>query len=148
MSRPANQIRELNPQDFDRVIALWKKAGLHSLKPHGRDSRDSFEQQITSGISCVLGLEQGDHLIGVVTTSHDSRKGWINRLAIDPAERHKGWARALLSAAEEKLRSQEIRIIAALIEPGNEPSYHLFQSSGYIEFPGMRYLTKRESDDV
>jgi len=143
------QIRQLGLGDYDALLALWQRAGLHSLKPQGRDSRETLAQQLASGVQKILGLEVDGKLVGAVITTHDSRKGWINRLAVDPAYRRHDYGSQLVAAAEEMLRAQGMRVIAALVEPGNLSSLALFRKAGYVEGdPGIHYLTKRDSRDV
>ena len=137
----------LNAHDYPRIMALWQAAGLH-IRPKGRDSREAFERQIASGILTVIGIEteQGD-VIGVVLVTHDSRKGLINRLAVHPDWRRQGLAKKLISIAEDLLHEQGIDVTAVLIEPENTASLKLFQATGYYEWPGMHYLSKRRSSD-
>jgi len=143
------QIRQLGLGDYDALLALWQRAGLHSLKPQGRDSRETLAQQLASGVQKILGLEVDGKLVGAVITTHDSRKGWINRLAVDPAYRRHDYGSQLVAAAEDRLRAQGMRVIAALVEPGNLSSLALFRKAGYVEGdPGIHYLTKRDSRDV
>ncbi|MCK4316293.1 MAG: GNAT family N-acetyltransferase, partial [Anaerolineae bacterium] len=125
------------------------RAGLHSLKPQGRDSRAGLTRQLTSTIQIILGLEVDGQLVGAVVATHDSRKGWINRLVVNPDHRRRGYAARLIAAAEETLREQDIHVIAALVESDNPASLALFQKVGYIESdPGIHYLTKRDSEDA
>lgn len=146
---PHEQIRLLDVADYDRLMALWQRAGLHSLKPRGRDSRAAVARQLDSGIQKILGLEIDGRLVGCVVTTHDSRKGWINRLAVDPEYRRRGYGLRLVEAAEEVLHDQGMRIIAALIESDNPASLALFQEAGYVEIDRqIHYVSKRESDEV
>jgi ribosomal protein S18 acetylase RimI-like enzyme len=142
-------IRRLALDDYDDLMALWKRAGLHSLKPRGRDSRTAIARQLASGVETILGLTVDDRLVGAVVATHDSRKGWINRLAVDPDYRRRGYGARLIAAAEDVLRDQGMRIIAALVESDNPTSLALFQKVGYVEIDsGIHYLSKRESDQV
>jgi ribosomal protein S18 acetylase RimI-like enzyme len=146
---PQGSIRELGLDDYDRLMALWQRAGLHSLKPQGRDSREAVARQLASGVQTILGLEVERELVGAVTATHDSRKGWINRLAVEPACRRQGYGARLIAAAEEVLRDQGIRVIAALVESDNLGSLTLFRKMGYVDAGrGIHYLSKRESDDA
>jgi GNAT superfamily N-acetyltransferase len=137
----------LTANDYDAVLQLWKEAGL-SIRASGRDSREQFAAQLASSIQTVIGARDGDRLVGVVVTTHDGRKGWINRLAVHPDYRRQGLGRRLISEAEQTLLDQGMRIIAALIENGNTASLTLFEQVGYVEYPGIHYVTKRESHDV
>lgn len=141
-------VKRLTKDDHSRIMALWEAAGLH-CKPKGRDTYEGFGAQLASGIQIALGVEdEVGELIGVALTTHDSRKGWINRLAVHPAHRRRDMARELIVAAEKTLREQGMNIIAVLIEPGNDVSLALFEAAGYVDWPDMHYLSKRDSDDV
>ena len=92
---------------------MWERAGLHSIRPEGRDSRSEFEKQFAGG-QIAIGLEEDGQLIGVVIVTNDTRKGWINRLAIDPAYRRKGYGEQLVHAAEDALHESK-RQLATLL---------------------------------
>ena len=140
-------VRRLTVDDYGDVIALWQKSGLPSVRPEGRDSREAFAAQIEKG-QIVIGLETDDRLIGVVVATSDTRKGWINRLAIDPDYRRRGYGRLLNRAAEQALRELGLQIIAALIEDWNDASRALYKSEGYAVHTDIYYVSKRDSQDV
>ena len=149
MDEAQSRIRRLGLDDYDELLALWQRTGLHSLKPRGRDSRTNLARQLASGVQTILGLEMDGQLVGAVVVTHDSRKGWINRLAVDPGYRRQGYAAQLIAAAEDTLHEQGIHVIAALVESDNPASLALFRKVGYTETDsGIHYLTKRDSDDV
>ena len=149
MQKENVRIRQLAPDDYDELMALWRRTGLHSLKPRGRDSRSALTQQLGSGVQTILGLEAGGRLAAAVVATHDSRKGWINRLAVDPAHRRRGFATRLIGEAEKLLRDQGIHVIAALVESDNHESLALFHKVGYVEIEtGIHYLTKRDGAEV
>lgn len=144
------QIRFLGINDYDAIMDLWQRSGLTSLRPLGRDSRDAFAHQLKTGqgLQTVLGLERKGQLVGVVIATHDGRKGWINRLTVDPDHRRKGHAKQLITAAEQAIRSQGIHVIAVLIERDNTASLELFERAGYHFNDQICYLSKRDSDEV
>jgi ribosomal protein S18 acetylase RimI-like enzyme len=87
--------------------------------------------------------------VAAVVATHDSRKGWINRLVVKPEHRRQGYAQRLIEEAERVLREQGMQVIAALIESDNTASLALFQQAGYVEIDkNIHYLSKRDSDDV
>ena len=143
------KICRLSLDDYDDLLSLWRRAGLHSIKPQGRDSRDALAQQLASGVLTILGLEVEGRLVAAVIVTHDSRKGWINRLAVEPDYRRRGYGMRLIEASEALLREQGIPITAALVMSDNAASLALFQKAGYVEIDsGIHYLTKREGDAV
>lgn len=139
-------LRHLTVNDYDAIIRLWKEAGLESVRLQGRDSHDAFAAQLAAG-QRVIGLEDAGQLIGSVLVTHDTRKGWINRLAIHPDHRRKGYATELIAAAERELRDIGFQIFAVLIEADNNASQELFAQEGY-KAHDIVYMSKRNSDDV
>ena len=130
------------------MMELWHRSGLHSLRPQGRDSRESVASQFASGAQTALGVEDDGRLIAVVLATHDGRKGWINRLAVDPERRGEGYGTLLIREAERVLREQGMGIIAALIENWNDTSLELFQREGYSLHADILYLSKRDDPAV
>lgn len=140
-------LRRLTLDDHTAILALWQRAGLPSIRPEGRDSRSEFAQQLAGG-QVAIGLEEGGRLIGVVLATNDTRKGWINRLAIDPDFRRKGYGEQLACAAEEALREAGMKVIAAFIEEGNTASLALFEKLGYAVHQNIYYVSKRDSNEA
>jgi N-acetylglutamate synthase len=140
-------LRRLTLDDHVAILALWQRAGLHSIRPEGRDSRAEFDKQLAGG-QMAIGLEENGRLIGVVLATHDTRKGWINRLAIDPDYRRQGYGEQLVRAAEEALRAAGMKLIAAFIEEGNAASLTLFDKLGYAVHPNIYYVSKRDSNEA
>ena len=138
-------LRHLTPDDHDVILALWQRAGL-SRRPQGRDSREAFAKQLAGG-AFVLGLEEGGKLVACAVITDDTRKGWINRLAVDPDYRRRGLAVRLIEAAEQALRAKGIHVFAALIRRDNVPSQSLFQHEGYKQLD-IVVVTKRDDEDA
>jgi N-acetylglutamate synthase len=143
---PMIALRHLTVDDYDAILALWQQAGLDTIRPQGRDSREAFADQLGHG-QVVLGLEDEGKLVACVVITDDTRKGWINRLAVDPAYRRQGLGARLIADAEQELHSKGIAVFAALIESENQASLSLFQREGYTSHD-IVYVSKRDSEDV
>lgn len=141
------QIVTLDATHYAEIVDLWQRAGLH-IRPTGRDSAATFAQQMTSGVQTPIGLRDGEQLAAVVLATHDSRKGWINRLAVDPDYRRQGLALRLIQLCEEHFQAQGIEIWAALIEDWNEASMALFRKAGYALADDVTYASRRKHRDV
>ena len=133
---------QLNLESRAEVIELWQRSGLH-IRPEGRDSSEAFARQMATGVQTLLGIRDEDHLIAVVIATHDGRKGWINRLAVDPAYRRRGLALRLSRACEEHFVSLGIEVWAVLIEDWNEASLALFRKAGYTLADNITYASRR-----
>ena len=142
------EFRKLTIKDYEEIINLWKRAGL-PYKPKGRDSKEAMEKQMKTEPNFFLGAFHNGKLIGTVIGSCDFRmKGWINRLAVDPAYRGRGIAKELVTRMEKTLKERGAVVIAALIELPNPASINLFKKLGYTIHDSIVYVTKRESDEV
>ena len=142
------EIRTLTIKDYEAMVELWKRASL-PFKPRGRDGKRMIERQIRAFQKFFIGAFHEDKLVGVVIGSHDGRmKGWINRLAVDPAYRRRGIAQQLISHVEEALEKRGAAIFCVLIETPNEESVKLFQKMGYVTHRGVLYVTKRKNQEV
>ncbi len=128
-------------EDYDAVLALWERAGL-PYEPHGRDSFSAISRQLQSLGHLMFVAEADGQIIGTVFGSHDGRKGWINRLAIDPRYRRQGLAQRLIEEAENALACEGLTIVAALVEAPNKPSLKLFRKLDYEERRDIVYFRK------
>jgi len=141
------EIRKLTINDYEEIIKLWTKAKL-PFKPKGRDSKEALASQMAANPDFFLGAYEANQLIGVVVLSSDLRKGWINRLAVDPDHFRCGVATTLINASEKTLRKHGVRIFCALIEDYNVASKRLFKKCGYVEHRDIIYFSKRDSEEV
>jgi len=133
--------------DYDAVAGLWTAAGL-PFRPLGRDRREAIEAELCGPCSVFLIAEQEADVVGVVFGTHDGRKGWINRLCVHPTAQHRGIARRLIAAVEERLHGMGINIVTCLIEAGNDQSEALFQRLGYVRHSDITYYAKRLDPNV
>lgn len=148
MSEPGITIRPLAPADIPAVLALWRAAGLPH-RPAGRDHPDALAAQIVAAGGLFLGATCGGEMVGTVLGSIDGRrKGWVNRLAVDPRFRRRGLAARLLRTVEEQLVARGALLLAALVEDGNLPSLASFHALGYEEGREIVYLRKRVAPQV
>jgi ribosomal protein S18 acetylase RimI-like enzyme len=143
------RIEAFRIEDYDRVMALWA-AGVLPLKPRGRDSRENIARQIElPNVRFLVGrVEPGGRLIGTVLATHDGRKGWINRLAVDASMRRRGIGAELVRAAEAWLEAEGMDILACLIESDNPVSMQVFETLGYTKHEDIIYFAKRKYPGV
>ena len=141
------QIRFLTKDDLSSLLELWQSAGL-KIRPRGREHPDRLAAEMAEYPRNFLGACLEGQLVAALVASWDGRRGWINRLAVHPRVRRMGLARKLIEAAEVELKSRGALVVAALVEPDNEPSLSLFAKAGYRDIPKAVFLSKREGPDV
>ena len=142
-------IRGFRIEDYDRVMELWAEGGL-PLKPAGRDNLENIVRQIKMSNVLFLVAEEGEggRVVGTVLATHDGRKGWINRLAVDAALRKRGIGARLVREAEQRLEALGMDILACLIEDDNAVSMAVFEKLGYKKHPEIIYFAKRKYPGV
>ncbi len=141
------RIRDFRIEDYARVMELWAEGGL-PVKPAGRDSRQNIARQIEMPNVVFLVVEEEGRVIGTVLATHDGRKGWINRLAVDATLRSRGIGAQLVHEAERRLEAMGMEILACLIEDDNAVSMAVFEKLGYKKHPEIIYFAKRKYPGV
>src|SRR5437899_6813114 len=142
----AIRIHPLRLSDYDAMIELFRICGLDP-RTRGRDAKAAIARQLRSNRAKYLGAFEGTRLVGTVLGTHDTRKGWINRLAVDPGYRRRAIAARLVRHCELVLRKKGLEMFAALIEPENRASEEFFQSVGYDILP-IIYARKKRRESV
>jgi len=135
------RIRPATIEDYDALIELWLAAGS-DVEPTRRESREAFARQLELFPDLYLVAVEGSRIIGVVLGSHDGRKGWINRLAVQPDAQRRGVATALVRAVDAAIRADGITIVCALVEVENAASAALFRRLGYADNVPVVYFRK------
>ena len=140
-------IRRLTIADYDHILKVWSDAGL-PFKPIGRDSRARMAVEMAAPHCAFFGLFDKDIMVGMAIANWDGRRGWVNRVAIDPEYRGRGLAGELIRECERFLESLGALIICALIEDMNFPSMDCFEKEGYVCMKEILYFSKRRSPEV
>ncbi len=140
-------IRKFKIADYQAVIKLWQKADL-PYRPKGRDSRENINRQIKQANTIYLVAELDGKIVGAVFGTHDSRKGYINRLAVLPEFQNHGIGQRLVKELEKEFDKHGIGIITCLIEDWNKTSLQFFEKIGYKKHPDITYFSKRKKPTI
>ncbi len=141
-----SEIRRLTIDDYNPIIRLWADAGLEH-RPKGRDSREMVAKEMQFPGAAYFGYFDEGKMLGVVIANFDGRRGWINRLAVDPDHRGKRIAGELIRHAETHMRSLGAIVMTALIHELNTPSMACFKKDGYLCQDEFTYWSKKQSED-
>jgi len=137
-------IKPLTIDDYELIIELWADAGL-PFKPDGRDSREMMGAEMLLPQTVFLGFFEDGRMLAMGIGNYDGRRGWVNRVAVDPDRRGEGLAGQIIDLVEDNLKEQGAIVICALIEDINYPSISCFQNHGYVCEDSIKYFTKRRS---
>ena len=124
-------IRQFRWDDYDDVAALWATAGREVV------DRAELAAKLTRDPELFLVAPAGPGLAGVVMGTYDGRRGWILRLAVDPAHRRRGVATALVAELEERFRGLGCPRVNLLVLPDNTAGLRFWQELGYLPAPDV-----------
>jgi ribosomal protein S18 acetylase RimI-like enzyme len=126
------QIRDFTVEDYAAATALWQRCGLH---PSASDTPERLAGVARQHPGLFLLAFEGAVLVGSVMGIWDSRRGWINRLAVDPTRRRTGLGRSLLALVEDRLRERGCDKVNLLIETDNAAVADFYAAAGYVRDP-------------
>jgi ribosomal protein S18 acetylase RimI-like enzyme len=122
-------IRQFAWPDYDGVTELWTSAG--------RDVLPRAELELVRDPQLLLVAEHDGTLVGVVLGTFDGRRGWILRLAVDPAHRRRGIASRLVGELETRFAALGCPRVNLLVMPDNVEALRFWQALGYVPLPDV-----------
>ncbi|WP_446211851.1 GNAT family N-acetyltransferase [Micromonospora sp. IBSANI012] len=125
------RIREFRWRDYADVAALWAAAGRDVLP------REELTAKLTRDPQLFLVAELGGAVAGVVLGTYDGRRGWILRLAVDPAHRRRGIATMLVGELEERFTALGCPRVNLLVLPDSTAALRFWQTLGYLPMPDV-----------
>ena len=81
-------------------------------------------------------VRSGQAILGYAVTGHANRTGFIQRLAVDPANRRTGVGSSLLADGLAWLQARGVRSVLVNTQPENEAALALYDQFGFVERPG------------
>lgn len=95
----------------------------------------------------LVGVD-GNRVVGSVMAGYEGHRGWINYLAVDPDRRRLGFARALMGAAEERLRALGCAKLNLQIRNDNSAAIAFYRRLGFAEDASISMGKRLERDDA
>jgi len=124
------QLRPFRDSDEAAVIALWEAAGLTRS---WNDPRKDIERKRSVQRERFLVGTVDAAVMASIMIGYDGHRGWINYLAVDPAHRKKGHARALMREAERLLAAAGCPKINLQIRTSNASVIEFYKAIGYAQ---------------
>jgi len=138
----AAAIRPARPEEVEQILALWRES---DASPTPTDTRDRVLQLLGEATAILLVAEAEGRLVGTVIGGWDGWRGNIYRLAVLPAYRRRGIARALVGEADRRLHRMGAQRISALVErehPWATDFWNSLEATGYRHDERMRRYIK------
>ena len=140
---PAMTIRPFAEVDEASVIALWGRCGL--LRPWNDPRRDIARKLRVQPDLFLVGTLDGQ-VVASAMAGYDGHRGWIYYLAVDPGCQRAGLGRAIMAAAEERLRALGCPKINLQVRRGNAEAVAFYQRIGFEEDAVLGFGKRLEAD--
>ncbi|HTT73699.1 MAG TPA: GNAT family acetyltransferase [Thermoplasmata archaeon] len=124
------EIRPFEGADEDAVVELWQRCGL--VRPTNDPHRDIARKRAVRPDLFLVGTESG-RIVATVMAGYEGHRGWINYLAVDPELQRGGRGRALMDAAEQRLRATGCPKINLQVRRTNTGVIAFYRRLGYAE---------------
>jgi ribosomal protein S18 acetylase RimI-like enzyme len=121
-------IRACGMHDVETLLDLWRQA---EATPSLTDTSDDLRRVIANSPAQVLVAEIEGRAVGSIIGTFDGWRGNIYRLAVHPAFRRNGIARALVAEVERRLTQQGAKRITALVEKSHPDAMGFWEAAGY-----------------
>ena len=121
-------IRPYEPYDESAVIALWDHCGL--LRPWNDPQKDIARKLVVRPDLFLVGVNNGD-VVATVMVGYDGHRGWKNYLAVSPDHQRQGLGRAIMQAAEQRLRESGCPKINLQVRTTNQQVIDFYRSLGF-----------------
>jgi len=129
------RIRAAAENDGASVVALWRCCGLVLGNTDPQRDFHAVRARPTSDI--LVAIDPKGVLIGSIAVGHDSNRGWLHYVSVDPARRGHGVGRDLVHAAEQWLAARDVIDIHLTVRSGNEDVVRFYERIGYGTVPSV-----------
>ena len=122
-------ITEFTLAHYDDVIALWRRTPGICIREE--DSREATARDLARnpGFSFVASID--NKVIGSALSGHDGRRGYLQHVAVDPAFRRRGIARALVDRCLSALADAGIARAHLAVLADNESASRYWSNRGW-----------------
>jgi ribosomal protein S18 acetylase RimI-like enzyme len=124
------QIRPFERADEPAVVALWEECRL--TRPWNDPHKDITRKLAVQPELFAVGVIDGT-LIATLMAGYEGHRGWVNYLAVAPAFRGRGFARALMQHVEELLFRRGCPKVSLLVRTSNPEVVAFYRHLGYIQ---------------
>jgi ribosomal protein S18 acetylase RimI-like enzyme len=123
------RIRTFDAQDEPVVAELWQSTFPND--PPWYAPALVIQRKLRTQPELFLVGEFAGDIVATVLAGYDGVRGWIYHLAIAPKYQKKGFGRAMMEAAEERLRKMGCQKINLQVRSGNAKVIEFYNRIGY-----------------
>lgn len=124
-------IAEMTLERYDELIEFWH--GMGGIYHSDDDKYDNLKIYLERNPGTNFIVLDNDQIIATIKCSHDGRKGYIHRVAVDPRYRKKGIARELVYRCLELLQEKGIKQVRLFVLDSNTEALRFWKYIGFEE---------------
>ena len=131
-------IREMSPDDYDKVYALWltiRGVGLRSID----DSREGVERFLRRNPTTSVVAEQNGRIVGAILCGHDGRTGFFYHVCVAEEYRNHGVGHRMAHYAMRALRAEGINKVSLVAFKSNQAGNEFWHNVGWTERDDVNY---------
>ena len=134
------KLREMHPDDYQAVLALWEKTPGVGTGPGDSKKEISAYLKRNPGLCAVA--EFNGKIVGAILCGHDGRRGSINHLAVDVSCRRLGIGKALVKWSLDGLEKAGIKKCNIVVFQDNRPGLAFWENIGWKNRRDLAFLQK------
>ena len=138
------RIRPFQPGDEAAVVALWNECRL--TRPWNDPHKD-IARKLSVQPELFLVYVEHNQIIGTVMAGYEGHRGWVNYLAVAPAFRGRGVARALMEHVERELVARGCPKLSLLVRNTNREALDFYRHLGYADDESVSLGKRLIADD-
>lgn len=128
-------IRSVRQEDEAAVVRLWHACGL--VVGNSDPVRDFRAVRARPTSDILAAFDPDGVLIGSIAMGHDSNRGWLHYVSVDPAKRRHGLGRDLVRAAEQWLAARDVVDVHLTVRSANADVVRFYERIGYGAVPSI-----------
>jgi ribosomal protein S18 acetylase RimI-like enzyme len=122
-------IRPFAHTDQSSVAKLWKVSFPDD--PPWNEAADVIARKLLIQRELFFVATISNQVVGTVLAGYDGVRGWVHKLAVDPAHQRKGIARLLMKSAELGLASKGCPKVNLQVRASNAAVVDFYEAAGY-----------------
>lgn len=123
-------IRPFQDHDAPAVVALWRAA--FPSAPARNDPLAVIRQKREVQPDLFLVGEAEGRIVATVIAGYDGHRGWVYHVAVAADARRHGYGRAMMAAAEERLRALGCPKLNLQVNRSNAEVVAFYEALGYV----------------
>ena len=126
-------LRAADSRELGEVLTFWATAAENASRPP--DTPGALAALHLRDPDALIVAVEGDRIVGTIIAGWDGWRCHLYRLAVDPQRRRSGIGRALIEAAENRIRALGGTRIDAMVLDDNPGAHAIWAARGYHRQP-------------